>query len=108
MDVDSLTLEEVISLVKKSKDENIQILPREKNEEFMFANAITQCDAKDFIRSLSASDYIKGPVLDIDPNRKHYLWIFKKYGFEKYCYIKLKVINGGKVVIVVSFHEDEW
>lgn len=27
--------------------------------------------------------------------------------FTKICYVKIKIINKGKVTIVVSFHEDE-
>ena len=107
MDLDALSIDEVINIIKSCDDEHIQILPRDKNESFMFANNITQTDAKDFIRKLTENDLTDGPVQDRDPNRKYPLWIFKKNGFNYLCYIKVKIINKGKVTIVVSFHEDE-
>lgn len=109
MDVDSLTIDEVIDIVSHSSDEQIQILlNREKNEQFLSYNNITTADAKDFIRSLNKSDLDKGPVPDDNPERKHPVWIFKKNGFGHRCYIKIKIINKGKVTIVISLHEDEY
>lgn len=107
MNIDALSINDVIEIIKSCDDEHIQILPRDKNEDFMFANNITQTDAKEFIRNLTDKDLTDGPVIDKNPNREHPLWIFKKNGFNKLCYIKVKIINKGRVTIVVSFHEDE-
>ena len=107
MNLDALTINDVIDIIKSCDDEHIQILPRDKNEDFMFANNITQTDAKEFIRTLTDEDLTDGPVEDKTPDRKYPLWIFKKNGFNKLCYIKVKIINKGRVTIVVSFHEDE-
>lgn len=84
MNLDALTIDDVINIVKNCDDEHIQILPRDKNEDFMFENNITQKDAKDFIRALSKNDLTDGPVIDKNPNRKYPLWIFKKNGLQKY------------------------
>ena len=107
MDIDSLTIDEVIETIRKCDDYNIEISMREKNAAFMYANNITDGDAKVFIRSLDKSDLVKGPVNDYNKERNHPLWIFKKYGFSTMCYIKIKIINKGKKTIVISFHEDE-
>lgn len=107
MNLDALSINDVIDIIKNCDDEHIQILPREKNEEFMFGNNITQTEAKEFIRTLTEDDLDDGPVEDKNPERKYPLWIFKKNGFTKMCYIKIKIINRGRVAIVVSFHEDE-
>ena len=107
MNLDALSINDVIEIIKNCDDEHIQILPRDKNETFMFANNITQTDAKEFIRTLTGNDLKAGPVQDLNPERKHPLWIFKKNGLNRLCYIKVKIINKGKVTIVVSFHEDE-
>lgn len=107
MNLNALTIDDVIDILKKCDDEHIQILPRDKNEDFMFANNITQTDAKQFIRGLTGRDLKNGPVPDRNPDRDYPLWIFKKSGFNNICYIKLKIINKGRVTIVVSFHEDE-
>ena len=107
MKEESLTIDAVTRIVSGSDDESIQIVRRDKNEEFMYENNITESDAKNFVRSLTRQDLVDGPVEDYDPNRKHPLWIFKKFGFMHQCYIKLKIINKNRIVIVVSLHEDE-
>ena len=69
MNLDALSINDVIDIIKNCDDEHIQILPREKNEEFMFGNNITQTEAKEFIRTLTVDDLDYGPVEDKNPER---------------------------------------
>ena len=107
MDPNNATIEEVIEVLKRLDDEHLQISDYYKTFDFLFYRNITQYDAKRAIRSLTNSDLFKGPVDDDNPKRNYPVWIFKKRIFNCRCYIKLKIINKGKVAIVISFHEDE-
>lgn len=107
MDPNNATIEEVIEVLKRLDDEHLQISDYYKTIDFLFYHNITQYDAKRAIRSLTTSDLFKGPVDDDNPKRNYPVWIFKKHIFNCMCYIKLKIINKGKVAVVISFHEDE-
>ncbi len=102
----TLTIGDVIKIIKKADDSEIVIVRRHKNILFITDKKITWPDARSFIRSLSANDLIAGPIPDDDPSLKYPVWIFKKEGFGCTCYIKLKVIHK-KVVLVISLHKDE-
>lgn len=103
----TLTIDDVISIIKKAEDNSIQIVRRDKNDLFIYAKHIDETAIKLFLKLLTASDLVAGPLEDDDPNRKHPIWIFKKKGFGCICYIKLKIINKNRTIIVISFHEDE-
>ena len=107
MDIDILTRDELIDLLSKAKDDNIQLIDRDKNYDFRTTHNITIDDIKGVIKGLRVEDIVKGPVPDYNANRNHPLWIFKKLYIGMVVYIKIKVINKGKVIIVISFHEDE-
>lgn len=106
LDIDHLSLKELLFILQNTKEDNIQIVQRGKNLLFQSKYCITESILKNEIRSLNQSDYYDGPLVDDHPNRKHPLWVFKKYVQNIYCYIKVKIINHGRIVIVISFHED--
>ena len=103
----TLTIEDVLRIVKNADYKNIQIVRRFKNELFMAKRKICELDIIQAVKELEVTDLIAGPIEDDDANRKHPVWIFKKKAFKVMCYIKLKVINKNRTVIVISFHEDE-
>ena len=107
MEIENITLKDLIQKMKSLDDEHIQISDYYKTYEFMLFNNITVYDAKEFIRGLNENDYVSGPIPDDNPNRRYPVWVFKKEGFGFLCYIKVKLINQGRVLILISFHEDE-
>lgn len=107
MDIDNISLFDLLVLLYKVPDERFEIIDREKNFEFRTRYNILVSDLYQVIRELTIDDYVKGPVPDDNPNRKHPVWIFKKKVFGYKCYIKIKLINEGRKVIVISFHKDE-
>ncbi len=107
LDIDHISLKQLLTILKDIDDKHIEILNRDKNFEFQYKYDLSKDQIVHEIKNLTISDYIDGPVQDDNPDRKHPLWIFKKYVQKVYCYIKLKLINKGRIVIVVSFHEDE-
>ena len=107
MNFDTLTISKVILIIRFCDNNHITIIRREKNLDFLYKNDIAIDQAKDFVRSLAIEDFVKGPLKDSNPTRKHPLWVFKKRGFDHICYIKLKIVNKRKETVVVSFHEDE-
>ena len=108
MDPDNLTIDELIQVLKKIDYEHIQVIDRDKNKEFRNKYGLSITDTKDMIKQLKIEDLYKGPVEDDNPNRKHPVWIFIKNINLIRCYIKMKVINKCKVIIVISFHECEY
>ncbi len=108
MNPDNLTIYDVINLVRRLSNDQIVIIQREKNSEFMYRLGISEPDAKDYLRKLTVDDFFEGPLIDENPERKHFLWVFKKNVRGVLAYIKLKIINYGRIAIVISFHEDEF
>lgn len=107
LDIDHWSLKQLLLLLRNTNEENIQFVQRDKNVEFQTKFEISETQLKREIKSLNSSDYCDGPLDDYDTNRKHPVWVFKKYVQNIYCYIKIKIINHGKIVIVISFHEGE-
>lgn len=108
MDIDNLTRDQLIEILHSLKDENIQVVDRDKNFAFRTLNNITITELKAEIRALEVRDIHRGPVADDNPDRDHPVWIFIKNLFNKRCYIKIKIINKGRVAIVISFHEAKY
>lgn len=107
LDIDHLSLKQLLTLLKSTDENNIQIVQRLKNLDFIEKYQFTEAFLKKQIKSLNQNDYYDGPLPDLNHNRQHPVWIFKKYVQSIYCYIKIKVINHGRFVIVISFHENE-
>ena len=80
---DDLTLDQVLKICKKVKDENIEVIAnpiiRPKTYEFLQKYDLDINDVRQIIRNLSEIDYLKGPVSDDNSTYKHSFWIFIKY-----------------------------
>ena len=111
-DSEVVTLDEVISICQKVKDENIEIrrsnLENTKTIEFMANNSLIDKDIFAEIRKLTKDDYHSGPLQDKNLLNKHPLWVFIKQiqKVKVLVYIKIKIINHKRKVIVYSFHEE--
>ena len=109
---DNLSLEDVINLCQKIDKKNIDVLLdpliRPKTVNFLAKYKISIDYMKEIIKSISKEDYCKGPVSDSNPKYKHPFWIFIKYlgDIKINVYIKIKIINHHRKIIVFSFHEE--
>ena len=101
------TIKEIIDFCHECP---IEIIDREKTRQFLYKCGKTQDEIKDEIRSLREKHACSEPELDYNPNHKGYVYQFKKVVFGMYwCYIKIKMkINNGKLVAILSFHEEEY
>ena len=107
MDPNNMTIEEVIEVISHLDNEHLQISDYYKTQDFMYYNNITSKEAKEEVRNLKESDLTEGPLPDVNKNRNYPVWIFEKEMFGTRCYIKIKIINKGRVAIIISLHEDE-
>lgn len=109
---DNLTLNEIIQICKKVKQENIEVIRdniiRPKTVEFLEKYELSDEDVANIIHSLSESDYYLGPEEDTNPKYKHPFWIFVKFikNIKVNVYIKIKIINHHRKVVVFSIHEE--
>ena len=113
-DEDNLTLEEVISICKNTKDEFIELksenLSYNKTIEFIYKYKLDVAFIQNQIHQLQENDYHSGPLEDFNPNNKHPLWVFIKnieiINVIVLVYIKIKIIDHKRKIIVYSFHEE--
>lgn len=107
MDPNNMTISDVINVISHLDDEHLQISDYYKTQDFLMFNNITHEEAKEEVRNLKECDLTEGPLPDVNKNRNYPVWIFEKEMFGTRCYIKIKIINKGKVAIIISLHEDE-
>ena len=106
--------EEIITFLERVKTlvsaGQYDFVPRRKNMQALARQGITIADAKDEILGLSASDYYKGPKLDLDPGRSGDIWEFKKNIGNLPFYVKVKIVRegSGEILKCLSFHEDDF
>ena len=106
----ALSLAEAIFIISGLTEEKLEMSNgHEKTEHFIIENELSSSEIIAIIKSISADDYIKGPIPDNKENwrRKKPVWIFKKTYEGLKLYIKLKIFINNKHVYVVSMHEDE-
>ncbi|MBR4377514.1 MAG: type II toxin-antitoxin system MqsR family toxin [Bacilli bacterium] len=109
---DCLTLSEVLRVCRNIKNTNIEImrdnLIRPKTVEFLENYEIDDDRVKEIIKNLDKEDYYQGPVEDINPKFAHPFWIFIKKisNLRIKVYIKIKIINHKRKIIVFSIHEE--
>jgi len=111
---DNLTIDEVISICNNAKLESIEFRVfnsfNTKTEEFLKTYCLNRRDAAEIINGLIVEDYHSGPLPDYNPNNKHPLWVFiKEIGIANIrivIYIKIKIINHKKKIIIYSLHEE--
>ena len=113
-DEDSLTIEEVVYICNKAQIENIEVKKNNpfntKTGDFIDRYDINPNQIKSIINDLTINDYHSGPLQDFNPNNKHPLWVFIKNTLIKnlriYIYIKIKIIDHKRKIIVYSLHEE--
>ena len=109
---DNLSLEEVLEICENIRNENVEIIKdnliRPKTVEFLEKYEIDDDYVKDIVRSLNRNDYYQGPVEDTNLKYVHPFWIFIKLinKLEIKVYIKIKIINHKRKIIVFSIHEE--
>ncbi|MDD2493493.1 MAG: hypothetical protein WC108_08470 [Bacteroidales bacterium] len=105
---DNITKEVVVTVCHHIREENVEIIRRDKNEEFLNKYEYTRWDVQKVLNNLKIADYRAGPEKDRKENLKHPVWIFSKHldGIKVDIYIKIKVINRKRKIIVLSFHEE--
>ena len=113
-DEDNLTIEEVIFICNKAPKDNIELKKNNpfnsKTNNFMEKYSIDPDQVVSIINGIKLDDYHSGPLQDYNPNNKHPLWVFIKQIVAKnikiYIYIKIKIINHKRKIIVYSLHEE--
>ncbi len=100
------TVDQIIDFCKAY---NIMIIDRKdkKNQEFRYKYGISTEDQIDFIKNyLAARHCTKDNFPDYD-TMNNLLYEFHVLFANKWCYIKLCVVEDQKLIKVISFHEDE-
>ena len=111
---DNLTIDEVISICRLAKSETIELHKHNplntKTRDFIEKYNLTENKIVKIINNLVSEDYHSGPLQDYNPNNKHPLWVFiKQIGITNIkigVYIKIKIINHRKKIIIYSLHEE--
>ena len=111
---DNLTVEEVISICRSAKSEMIEhhkFNPlNTKTFDFIKKYDLSEDKIAKIINSLVSEDFHSGPLQDYNINNKHPLWVFIKEiditNIKIAVYIKIKIINHRKKIIIYSLHEE--
>src|SRR6056297_2031919 len=89
----------------------IKIVSRDKNLLFLYQNGMIIQDVCEILKSLTESDYLKGPEPD-HQNKSDQIFVYKTIyeGLEVYIKLKYKTIsddlnNEQEKIIIISFHE---
>ena len=84
-------------------------VPTEKNANFRFKSGLTIDEIIGYVRTLR-KEYFQEEIDDLDAKHSGKMYVFKRLIEDKYwCYIKVKInrTKEGKLLLVISFHEDE-
>lgn len=85
------------------------LVPRDKNMASLARLGLTVSDALDEVKSLTVSDYLKGPESDHNPAAPDPVWVFGKNVDGQTFYIKAKVLQAQPgSARVISFHIAEY
>lgn len=111
---DNLTIEDVVLICNEALEESIEIKEsnpfNSKTGDFIDKFDINPDQIVSIINGLTEDDYHSGPLRDYNKNNKHPLWVFIKETLIKniriYIYIKIKIINHKRKIIVYSLHEE--
>ena len=101
-------LKSIICNKSFSIENNLVLILKSKNKQFMQDNFLDREDVISVLKSLKVSNYIKS-VLDNKDINGLYLHEFATiYQGIKFIYIKFKIINDDIIIKVVSFHQNEY
>ena len=89
----------------------IKVVSRDKNLSFLYQNGMIIQDVCEILKSLTESDYLKGPEPD-HQNKDDQIYVYRKVYEKLEIYIKLKCKtisndsnNEKEKIIIISFHE---
>ncbi len=114
MDENDKTSEEglkcsVDELIKYCRELPTNWLPTSKNVEFRYRTGLTIDKIVEYVKTLR-KEYYQEEIDDKTSGHSGKMYVFKRLVEERYwCYIKIKInrTNDNKLVLVVSFHDDE-
>ena len=87
----------------------IEWVSRQKNKEFRYQAGLSIDSIEDYVRTIRMDYYVE-TIDDLGENHHGKLYVFKRMVLDRYwCYIKIKInrVRGGRIILVISFHEDE-
>ena len=96
-------------LIKYCQELSSVWLPTSKNNEFRYRTGLTIDEIQNYVRTLR-KEYFQEEIDDLTPGHSGKMYVFKRLVEEQYwCYIKVKInrTNDRKLVLIVSFHDDE-
>lgn len=103
------TSEEIEIAINRLRNEELIIIPREKNIRTSLYLGLKFSEYKQFIteeiKRLTVSDYLSGPEKDDDPKYTGDVWKFKKELFNKTFYFKM---NFDTTIRVISCHISDY
>ena len=111
---DNLSIQEVVSICQSAKSDFIELHKynplNTKTLDFIYKYDISEERITKIINGLTCEDYHSGPLLDYNLSNKHPLWVFIKeidiINYKIAVYIKIKIINHRKKIIIYSLHEE--
>lgn len=101
-----VNLDDLIKLLQTITEDRIQVDLRDDGGTDFYEMELNSEKLCKLTNSLMKDDYFRGPTPDKNPNRKHFVWEFKKKYLEKVIYLKFKVINKNKILVYFSIHLD--
>ena len=103
--------DEIEDVIEKCKTKKIDIAlgkNRKENMQFMLDHELMPCDIYDFVKKYIRKEHLhKGPVPDDKDKKRGPVWIFHICAFNTWCYVKIQIQNGGNLVHIISFHDQD-
>ena len=86
-------INDFLSAFKRTAQLDLNVIPREKNLEFLTRHGFTPRERKDAILGLAVKDYCKGPEQDDKAGGQRDIWFFGIVYEGVEIYIKLQLVN---------------
>lgn len=101
-------LQSIICNKDFSIDNNLVLILKSKNKQFMQDNFLDRDDVIKVLKSLKVTNYIKSVLDNKDINGLYLHEFATAYSGIKYIYIKFKIIDDDIIIKIVSFHQNEY
>lgn len=101
-------LQSIICNKNFSVENNLVLILKSKNKQFMQDNSLDRDDVIKVLKSLKVTNYIKSVLDNKDINGLYLHEFATAYNEIKYVYIKFKIIDDDIIIKVVSFHQNEF
>ena len=93
-------INDILLAIKKAS--SIILIPTEKNRNTKYRLGLVNKDLVQLVKDLKAIDYVSGPEDDYNGTEGS-IWIFKKFAYGVFFYIKIKNV---KPLKIISCHID--